>query len=109
MFYAHKDAAGRVVMSGATNADVAHIPPFNGWPAQPTPELLLVHDFTEPPGWADVRAQRDHKLAQTDWVLLRAMEQGEPAAPQWLAYRQALRDVTQQADPCSIVWPAQPG
>ena len=58
--------------------------------------------------WAEVRTKRDKLLAQCDWVALRATEQGEPVPSAWLSYRQALRDITQQADPNAIEWPAIP-
>lgn len=58
--------------------------------------------------WAAVRAQRDARLAACDWVTLRAQETGDPVPGRWLAYRQALRDITDQADPLAIVWPIPP-
>ena len=52
--------------------------------------------------WATVRAERNAKLAQSDWTQL-------PDAPvdsaAWAAHRQALRDITTQADPFDITWP----
>lgn len=52
--------------------------------------------------WAAVRATRNSKLAQCDWTQL-------PDAPVdaavWAVYRQALRDITTQADPFNIEWP----
>lgn len=55
--------------------------------------------------WEAVRAERDALLAASDWTQL-------PDAPvdaaAWAVYRQALRDVTQQADPFAIVWPVAP-
>ena len=54
-----------------------------------------------------VRAQRNQLLAATDWSQL-------PDVPQsikdfWAPYRQALRDVTSQADfPNDVVWPVAP-
>jgi hypothetical protein len=58
--------------------------------------------------WAKVRAERDARLAASDWVRLRAADLGEPVPPKWLQYRQALRDVTYQTDPLNIVWPEAP-
>jgi hypothetical protein len=57
---------------------------------------------------ASARARRDSLLAASDWVILRAQERGEPVPPEWLAYRQALRDITQQGVPWAIVWPTPP-
>lgn len=58
--------------------------------------------------WAAVRRRRDGLLARSDWVILRAADQGTPVPPEWLAYRQALRDVTDQSDPLNIIWPTPP-
>ena len=58
--------------------------------------------------WAAARATRDERLLACDWVTLRATEQGEAVPPEWLAYRQALRDITNQADPMNIAWPVAP-
>ena len=56
--------------------------------------------------WHLVRAKRDRLIAATDWTQL-------PDVPlttkeMWAEYRQALRDVTLQADPFNIVWPTAP-
>lgn len=55
--------------------------------------------------WSAVRAERNAKLAVCDWTQL-------PDAPvdatAWAAYRQALRDITNQADPFNIMWPQEP-
>jgi hypothetical protein len=52
--------------------------------------------------WASVRAQRNTKLAQSDWTQL---PDASADAAAWAVYRQALRDVTTQADPFNIEWP----
>ena len=58
---------------------------------------------------ADARAERDRLLAATDWVVIRAFETGALVPAPWLAYRAALRDLTDQADfPDSITWPTSP-
>ncbi|MEF9946786.1 MAG: tail fiber assembly protein [Comamonas sp.] len=58
--------------------------------------------------WEKVRGLRDELMTATDWRVTRAMEAGQPLAAEWVAYRQALRDVTQQPDPFAIVWPVAP-
>lgn len=56
-----------------------------------------------------VRAERDAKLAATDWVVIKAMERGEAVSAAWAAYRQALRDITAQAGfPVNVAWPVEP-
>jgi hypothetical protein len=55
---------------------------------------------------ASVRAERNSKLAASDWTQL-ADSTADKAA--WATYRQALRDITTQAGfPWTIDWPAQP-
>ena len=55
--------------------------------------------------WANIRSERNAKLADCDWTQL-------PDAPvdaaAWAAYRQELRDITEQTDPFNIVWPEEP-
>lgn len=68
------------------------------WVASPTALAL----------WDQVRAERDRRLAATDWRVTVAAERGESVPSEWQAYRQALRDVTGQADPRSVVWPEPP-
>jgi hypothetical protein len=56
-----------------------------------------------------VRADRTQRLTATDWVVLRAVENGSPVPGNWIAYRQALRDITKQPGfPGSVSWPVAP-
>lgn len=57
--------------------------------------------------WQVVRAQRDMLLTECDWTQLPDVPSSTRAA--WISYRQELRDITEQADPFSIVWPVAPG
>ena len=57
--------------------------------------------------WPVVRAERDAKLAASDWTQLPDVPLATKEA--WAAYRQALRDVTLQSDPFAIDWPVAPG
>ena len=45
--------------------------------------------------WAALRAERDRRLAETDWIVIQSYERGEPVPEAWAAYRQALRDLPQ--------------
>ena len=55
--------------------------------------------------WTVIRAERNKLLVESDWTQL-------PDAPvdaaAWATYRQALRDVTDQANPFAIIWPQGP-
>lgn len=54
---------------------------------------------------ANVRAERNTKLAETDWRFRSDMTPSQ----QWIDYCQALRDVTAQPGfPWSVTWPTQP-
>lgn len=55
---------------------------------------------------AQIRAERDLRLMQTDWIYLPDVTPPEDIAA-WKAYRQALRDVPQQVGfPEGVVWPS---
>lgn len=60
--------------------------------------------------WAFVREQREGLLLQSDWTdLLSSFDRlGEVKYSEWQIYRQALRDITKQADPFKITWPTPP-
>jgi hypothetical protein len=56
-----------------------------------------------------VRAERDKLIASCDWMAIKAFEGGTTVGTDWATYRQALRDVTDQAGfPNKITWPEKP-
>lgn len=58
---------------------------------------------------ANARTQRDRLLSECDWVVIKSLESGQAIPSEWAAYRQALRDLPQQAGfPTSITWPVKP-
>lgn len=55
-----------------------------------------------------VRSERDQRLAATDWIVIKHLELNENIPGVWEVYRQALRDIPQQAGfPWEVQWPAQ--
>ena len=60
--------------------------------------------------WANVRAERDRKIAATDWRVIVASEsdEGSDLPTKWKTYRKGLRDITEQSDPDNITWPTEP-
>lgn len=57
----------------------------------------------------EVRAERDARLAATDWRVLKATETGVALSQGWLDYRQDLRDVPDQTGfPSTVNWPSEP-
>jgi hypothetical protein len=58
---------------------------------------------------SNIRSRRDSRLQESDWVVARSYERGEPVPANWVSYRQALRDITAQAGfPYSVEWPNKP-
>lgn len=67
---------------------------------KPTDEDFAVH----------VRAERDSKIAETDYLAMPDYPLSDGDRVQLFAYRQALRDIPEQDGfPCDVVWPELPG
>ena len=64
--------------------------------------------------WQFLREKRDRLIAETDWVVSRAVDASNDGLgiqlPQvWVDYRQALRDLpANTTDPANPVWPTKP-
>lgn len=57
----------------------------------------------------EVRAERDRRLTASDWTQLADAPLDDTAMVLWQSYRQALRDVPQQAGfPSAVEWPDIP-
>ncbi len=54
--------------------------------------------------WKRVRADRNRRLAETDYLSLN----DQNLSAEMTTYRQALRDITTQTDPDNITWPEKP-
>lgn len=57
---------------------------------------------------AELRRQRDDLLAQSDWRVIKAMEQDKQIESDWAIYRQALRDITDNPEFPDVEFPKQP-
>lgn len=69
------------------------------------PPLLMSNEELNRLG-DEVRLERNRLLTETDWTQVADAPVDKAA---WAAYRQALRDVPQQAGfPTSITWPVKP-
>lgn len=54
----------------------------------------------------EVRAERNIKLSETDWTQIADATADKQA---WATYRQALRNISTQAEfPNNVTWPTQP-
>ena len=60
--------------------------------------------------WANIRTRRNRELTESDWVVVKAKEEHANASidSNWIEYRTALRDITEQSDPDNITWPTKP-
>ena len=57
----------------------------------------------------DQRIIRDSKLIKSDWTLVSDSPLTTSKKAEWVAYRQALRDIpTQVGFPDNITWPKKP-
>ena len=57
----------------------------------------------------EVRELRNRLLTDTDWVVVKHNELGTSIPQEWLDYRQALRDITEQSGfPDNVEWPQEP-
>ena len=59
----------------------------------------------------DLRAERNRKLAQSDWVVIKEREEGGSVSnfADWKKYRQELRDITKTYKSLEDVkWPTAP-
>ena len=58
-----------------------------------------------------IREQRNHKLDETDWIVIKAYETGTNIPAEWEIYRQSLRDITDHESFPNITdedWPVTP-
>lgn len=70
----------------------------NAWPT-----VLDTKKFKE------LRQERNRRLAECDWVTLKAYSTDTPVPEEWKTYMQALRDLPANTeDPKNPVWPAIP-
>lgn len=104
----------RVVVTGAPEHDPSkEVPEQNGcvfnrdrlrwetaWSLRPLTEAEIEAKADE------VRSQRNNRLSRCDWTQVLDAQVDRAA---WATYRQALRDITDQAGfPFNVVWPQEP-
>jgi hypothetical protein len=71
-----------------------------------TPEMIDQEELDAK--WAEVRAQRDKLLQETDYTQLLDAPVTLEKQAEYATYRQQLRDITDQADVDTITWPEKP-
>jgi hypothetical protein len=56
--------------------------------------------------WESIRSRRNQLLLESDWTqLVDAQIQNKS---DWISYRQELRNITQNPNPDSVIWPVKP-
>ena len=56
-----------------------------------------------------VRAERDRRIAETDWLVIKNLELNQNVPGKWEVYRQDLRDIPAQIGfPHNVSWPVKP-
>jgi hypothetical protein len=59
--------------------------------------------------WKELRTERNRRLAEVDWVFSTDYQIEHKKRSEWLAYRQALRDLPSTTnDPTNPSWPEKP-
>ena len=73
-------------------------------------ELRIKHDeLIDAQPWKELRQERNRRLAEVDWVVIRAFSMNTPVTDEWKTYMQALRDLPSVTeDPANPVWPTPP-
>lgn len=57
----------------------------------------------------ELRQERNKRLAECDWVTLKAYSTDTPVPDEWKTYMQALRDLPSVTeDPANPIWPTTP-
>lgn len=75
----------------------------------PLTDAEIESHLNPPVSAVGLRAKRNGLLFASDWIVTRSLETGDAVPPDWLTYRQALRDVPEQAGfPQTIEWPTAP-
>ena len=69
-----------------------------------TPDDTALIECQTAEKWKRVRADRNRRLAETDYLSLN----DNTLSADMKTYRQALRDVPKQTDPDNITWPSKP-
>ena len=83
---------------------------LSGQPKPPKEEFeAKLQELIDAQPLKDLRKERDRRLAEVDWVVIRATSTDTPVPEEWKTYMQALRDLpTATEDPSNPIWPSIP-
>ena len=100
---------GTVEKRDLSVTEITDISPYDAWVTE-FDTAYAANEVLDDAGWEAVgRAQRDGKLAESDWVVLPdSVITGDKLA-EWKTYRQALRDLpANTSDWKTVTYPTQP-
>jgi hypothetical protein len=123
-FVARNTPSGMAVLMGEHDHRRVRIDPASGelmpyQPPRPSDNELVTWEW-DVAAWrwtpkptntfkmCEVREKRNMLLAASDWTTLPDVPSSPERRELWRAYRQALRDITDQPDSFTIVWPEPP-
>ena len=96
--------------SGHIHSDGTYSLTWNGSKIDKDDTAKAAYDLAEE--WKRIRAERTRLLAETDWVVIKARENGGTVAAKWKTYRVALRDLPAEQSAktkySDITWPTIP-
>ena len=90
---------------------------INGVQVPFTPEEEVARDTEEAAyaagandrAFAALREERNRKLVNSDWISIKASDDGTTTPAEWKTYRKALRDLpADTSDPTDVTWPTEP-
>jgi len=68
-----------------------------------------LQELIEEHKWKNIRQERNRRLTECDWVVIRATSTDTPIPEEWKVYMQALRDLPSVTeDPANPIWPTAP-
>jgi len=96
--------------SGHIHQDGTYSLTWNGSEIVKDDTAKAAYDLAEE--WKQIRTERNRLLAETDWVVIKARENGGQVAEKWKTYRVGLRNIpSDQSDATKyseITWPTKP-
>ena len=96
--------------SGHIHSDGTYSLTWNGSKIDKDDTAKAAYDLAEE--WKRIRAERTRLLAETDWVVIKARENGGTVPAKWKTYRVALRDLPAEQSAktkySDITWPTHP-
>ena len=98
----------KITMSWGLTWESIELP--EGWEKPPKEEFeAKLQELIDAQPWKDLRKERNRRLADCDWVGMRAFTTNTLVPEEWKTYMQSLRDLpANTVDPENPIWPEAP-